>query len=191
MEQESEEIEVLEGSRLSELDETSDGFPVTGNRFRTVPSASALFPTLICLENNTAVPRNTSTPLPSSQLSKVDETVIMSGDKRVVGKLKNLVCSISNDIGFCFIANENVVQGMEKSDNDNVYWGVLFHAVYHEDCEKNTFGKIVKGRYEPASDFRFDVVCKVLCADSKQTGFLIKVYPEIVEESAVETMYVD
>ena len=55
----------------------------------------------------------------------------------------------------------------------------LHSAVYHED---NTFGKIVQS----VSDFRFDLVTKVVCDVSKQTGLI---YPETSGEP-LDTKYV-
>ena len=54
---------------------------------------------------------------------------------------------------------------------------------------KNTFGKIVKGKYKPASDFRFDIITKVICANAKLTGYMIKIYPErINHEDSLDVM---
>ena len=34
------------------------------------------------------------------------------------------------------------------------------------------------GVYWAASDFRFDLLCKVVCCESENTGYIIRVYPE-------------
>ena len=46
--------------------------------------------------------------------------------------------------------------------------------------DNNTFGKFLKGNvYWAASDFRFNLVAKVICSvDSENTGYIINVYPE-------------
>ena len=38
--------------------------------------------------------------------------------------------------------------------------------------------KSMAHNYVAASDFQFDLVCKVICSDSDNTGYIIKVYPE-------------
>ena len=44
---------------------------------------------------------------------------------------------------------------------------------YAEDDEKNTFGKNVKGKYRPRSDFRFDLRMKCLANDAVSTGYTL------------------
>ena len=52
---------------------------------------------------------------------------------------------------------------------------------YHEGLAKNTFGKILKDpKYKPATDFRFDITAKAICVNSKQTGYMLKVYTFIL-----------
>ena len=46
----------------------------------------------------------------------------------------------------------------------------------------------MKGKYDPASDFRFDLISKVICSDSAHTGYIIKVYPEVLPGVEVESM---
>ena len=55
---------------------------------------------------------------------------------------------------------------------------------FQEDLEKHT--RIKGGVYVAASDFQFDLV---ICIDSDNTGYIIKVYPES-EGKTVNVMYV-
>ena len=55
---------------------------------------------------------------------------------------------------------------------------LLFSLDYAEDDEKNTFGKNIKGKYRPRSDFRFDLRMKCLAKDAASTGYIIALCPE-------------
>ena len=44
---------------------------------------------------------------------------------------------------------------------------------YHE--EKSSFGVMKKGIYKPSSDFNFDFVAEVLCANPYNSGYLVTV----------------
>jgi hypothetical protein len=53
----------------------------------------------------------------------------------------------------------------------------------------NTFGKITKNEYKPASDFRYEICTKVICVNARQTGYMLKIYPErINEDDSVDVM---
>lgn len=68
-------------------------------------------------------------------------------------------------------------------------YGKFCCAEFHDDLEHNTFGKIVKNNYYPASDFRFDLMAKVICCQSENTGYIIiNVYPERVGDEEVNPM---
>ena len=62
------------------------------------------------------------------------------------------------------------------------------YAGFHDDTEHNTFGKMMKNCYCPASDFRFELKAKVVCNESENTGFIITVYPKRVEDEQVTQM---
>ena len=64
----------------------------------------------------------------------------------------------------------------------------LYDIAFHEDTENNTFGKLVREKYDPASDFRFKLISKAVCSDSAHVEYVIKVYPEVLPGVEVESM---
>lgn len=69
---------------------------------------------------------------------------------------------------------------------------IYLNAVFHEDTINNTFGKMKAiGKstvYKPAADFRFDIMYKVICCNTKHTGYVLRIHPEKIGEESVEPM---
>ena len=59
----------------------------------------------------------------------------------------------------------------------------MFDVIDYED--NYTFGKRPKGTYKPASDFLFNLKCKVTTSNSQGTGYMIDLYPEKRDENEV------
>ena len=61
------------------------------------------------------------------------------------------------------------------------------HTGFHEDDDLHTFGIMKKGVYRPLSDFNFQFIMKVISDKSANTGYLVKVTPELITETDSES----